>query len=228
MARTGRGTWSRLILRLVLAVLLAPLLVLLAYRFLPVPGTPLMLIRLIEGEPLHYDWVPLEAIAPLLPRLVVAAEDNQFCRHWGFDLDAFQRELERALDGEEARGASTISMQVAKNLFLWPGRSFVRKGFEAWLTPYVELALPKRRIIEIYLNIAEWGPGVYGAEAAARAHFRVAAARLSEVQAAQMAAVLPNPRRWSASAPTPYIQSRASLYSQRVGQLSPAYLGCWR
>ncbi|MBL8690524.1 MAG: monofunctional biosynthetic peptidoglycan transglycosylase [Rhodospirillaceae bacterium] len=218
----------RFLLRLLLAVLLAPLVVLLAYRFLPVPGTPLMLIRLAEGESLRYDWVPLTAIAPSLPRLVVAAEDNLFCRHWGFDVDAFQRELEKALDGEESRGASTISMQVAKNLFLWPGRSFVRKGLEAWLTPYVELVLPKRRIIEIYLNIAEWGPGIYGAEAAARAHFKIPAARLSEGQAAQMAAVLPNPRRWSASAPTGYIQNRAALYRQRVGQLGDAYLGCLR
>lgn len=216
----------RILLRLLLAVLLAPLVVLLAYRFLPVPGTPLMLIRLAEGEPLRYDWVPLTAIAPALPRLVVAAEDNLFCRHWGFDVDAFQRELEKALDGEESRGASTISMQVAKNLFLWPGRSFVRKGLEAWLTPYVELVLPKQRIIEIYLNVAEWGPGIYGAETAARAHFKVPAARLSEGQAAQMAAVLPNPRRWSASSPTTYIQNRARLYRQRVAQLGPAYLGC--
>jgi monofunctional biosynthetic peptidoglycan transglycosylase len=218
----------RFLLGLVAAVLLAPLAVLLAYRFLPVPGTPLMLIRLSEGEPFRYDWVPLTAIAPSLPRLVVAAEDNLFCRHWGFDVDAFQRELERALDGEESRGASTLSMQVAKNLFLWPGRSFVRKGLEAWLKPYVELVLPKRRIIEIYLNIAEWGPGIYGAEAAARAHFKIPATRLNEAQAAQMAAVPPNPRRWSASAPTPYIQNRAALYRQRVGQLGDAYLGCLR
>lgn len=218
----------RLLLRIVAVVLLAPLAALLAYRFLPVPGTPLMLIRLAEGEPLRYDWVPLTAIAPSLPRLVVTAEDNLFCRHWGFDVDAFQRELERALDGEESRGASTLSMQVAKNLFLWPGRSFVRKGLEAWLTPYVELVLPKRRIIEIYLNIAEWGPGIYGAEAAARAHFKIPAARLNEAQAAQMAAVPPNPGRWSASAPTPYIQNRAALYRQRVGQLGDAYLGCLR
>lgn len=218
----------RFLLRFVAVVLLAPLVLLLAYRFLPVPGTPLMLMRLAEGEPLRYDWVSLGEIAPSLPRLVVAAEDNLFCRHWGFDADAVQRELEKALDGEESRGASTLSMQVAKNLFLWPGRSFVRKGLEAWLTPYVELVLPKRRIIEIYLNIAEWGPGIYGAEAAARAHFRVPAARLSEAQAAQMAAVLPHPRRWSASSPTPYIQNRAQLYRQRVGQLGDAYLGCLR
>ncbi|MBM3546370.1 MAG: monofunctional biosynthetic peptidoglycan transglycosylase [Alphaproteobacteria bacterium] len=220
--------WRRLLLTAIAVVLAAPLAVLLVYRFLPPPITPLMIIRQIEGEPLRYDWVPLDAIAPSLPRLVVAAEDNLFCRHWGFDIDALQDELEKALDGEESRGASTISMQVAKNLFLWPYRSFVRKGLEAWLTPYVELALPKRRIIEIYLNIAEWGPGIYGAEAAARTHFKVPAARLKTAQSSQLAAVLPNPRRWSASSPTAYIQNRAALYRQRAAQLGPAYLGCWR
>jgi len=228
MKNSHPGRWRRRLLMIAAVILLAPLLVLAVYRVLPPPVTPLMVIRLIEGESMRYDWVPLDGIAPSLPVLVVAAEDNLFCRHWGFDVDAFQRELERALEGEEARGASTISMQVAKNLFLWPGRSFVRKGLEAWLTPYVELMLPKRRILEIYLNIAEWGPGIYGAEAAARAHFKVAAARLTAAQASQLAAVLPNPRRWSASSPTAYIQNRAALYRQRAAQLGPAYLGCWR
>jgi monofunctional biosynthetic peptidoglycan transglycosylase len=228
MTRSRSGRWWRILLKTVAVVLLAPLVVLAIYRFVPPPGTPLMLIRLAEGESLRYDWVPLDRIAPSLPNLVIAAEDNLFCRHWGFDVDAFQRELEKVLEGEDARGASTISMQVAKNLFLWPGRSFFRKGLEAWLTPYVELMLPKRRIIEIYLNIAELGAGLYGAEAAARGHFGVSAARLSAGQAAQLAAVLPNPRRWSAAAPTPYIQGRANLYRQRVDQLGPGYLGCWR
>ena len=165
-ARTRR--WLRIFLWALGIVLLAPLLVLAVYRFVPPPGTPLMLIRSAEGENLRYRWIPLRAMAPTLPQLVVAAEDNLFCRHWGFDLKALEEQVSSALDGEETRGASTISMQVAKNLFLWPGRSFVRKGLEAWLTPYVELMLPKRRILEIYLNIAEWGPGLYGAEAPRR------------------------------------------------------------
>ncbi len=114
-----------------------------------------------------------------------------------------------------------------RRIVLWPGRSFVRKGLEAWLTPYVELALPKRRILEIYLNIVEWGPGLYGAEAAAQAHFRVPASRLTPQQASHLAAVLPNPRRWSAASPTAYIQGRAQVYRQRVPQMGSNYLGCW-
>lgn len=224
-ARTGR--WRRRFLWALGIVLLAPLLVLAVYRVVPPPGTPLMLVRLAEGEELRYRWVPLKAMVPSLPQLVVAAEDNLFCRHWGFDLKALEEQVSSALEGEETRGASTISMQVAKNLFLWPGRSVIRKGLEAWLTPYVELMLPKRRILEIYLNIAEWGPGIYGAEAAAQTHFRVPASRLTPQQAAQLAAVLPNPRRWSAATPTAYIQGRAQIYRQRVPQLGPDYLGCW-
>ena len=213
MAAQRTGRWRRIVLWAIGIVLLAPLVVLAVYRFVPPPGTPLMLIRLAEGEDLRYRWVPLE--------------DNLFCRHWGFDLKALEEQVSSALDGEETRGASTLSMQVAKNLFLWPGRSFLRKGLEAWLTPYVELVLPKRRILEIYLNIAEWGPGLYGAEAAAQAHFRVPASRLSPQQASQLAAVLPNPRRWSAASPNAYIQGRAQTYRQRVPQLGAEYLGCW-
>jgi monofunctional glycosyltransferase len=220
--------WGRLLGYALISILLAPMAVVLAYRFLPPPGTPLMLIRLVQGEPLDYRFVPLEAIAPDLPRLVVAAEDNLFCRHGGYDTQALQEQIETALEGETARGASTISMQLAKNLFLWPDRSIVRKGLELWLTLYVELLLPKRRIIELYVNVVEWGHGVYGAEAAARTHFRVPAARLSAAQSSLLAAVLPNPRRWAASAPTPYIQQRAAIYRQRVGQLGAAYLGCLR
>jgi monofunctional biosynthetic peptidoglycan transglycosylase len=145
----------RFLRRLLAVIVLAPAAVVPLYRFAPPPGTPLMLIRLAEGERADYRFVPLAQIAPELPRLVVAAEDNLFCRHWGFDTEALQEQIEMALEGETARGASTISMQLAKNLFLWPGRSFVRKGLELWLTPYVELLLPKRRIIELYRNVAE-------------------------------------------------------------------------
>jgi len=119
-------------------------------------------------------------------------------------------------------------MQVAKNLFLWPDRSYLRKGLELWLTAYVELVLPKKRILELYLNIAEWGPGIYGAEAAAQAHFGVPAVRLNAAQAAVLAAVLPNPLRRSAAAPSGYVQDRALLYRQRAGQLDAALVGCWK
>ena len=151
-------------------VLLAPSALLVIYRFLPVPITPLMVIRLIQGEGLNRMWVPLEAIAPALPQAVIAAEDNRFCEHAGFDWQELEGQIDALLAGGRARGASTITMQTAKNLFLWPGRDLVRKALEAWFTPQIELLWPKRRIIEVYLNIAEFGPGIYGAEAAARAY----------------------------------------------------------
>ena len=227
MAAAFPRRWLRRTLWAVVAMLLAPAVVLAAYRFLPPPRTPLMLLRAVEGTGTDYRWVGLDAMAPFLPGLVVAAEDNLFCRHWGIDVAAFGKQVEAALDGERARGASTISMQLAKNLFLWPGRSFLRKGLEFWLTPYVELLLPKRRIIELYLNVVELGPGLYGAEAAAQAHFGVTAARLTISQASQLAAVLPNPRAWSASQPGDYVRERAALYRRRVQQLGPEHLGCW-
>ncbi|MGE4220335.1 MAG: monofunctional biosynthetic peptidoglycan transglycosylase [Alphaproteobacteria bacterium] len=219
--------WRRILIRILGAALLAPLLILLLYRFVPPPGTPLMAIRAFEGESIRKDWRTLDEIAPALPQAVVAAEDNRFCHHWGIDLGAMREQVELAIDGETPRGASTISMQLAKNLFLWPGRSILRKGLEAWLTVYVELVLPKRRILELYLNVAEWGHGVYGAEAAAQAHFGVPAAALTSSQASLLAAVLPNPRDWSPASPSGYVAGRARLYRQRIPQLGPAFLGCW-
>jgi monofunctional biosynthetic peptidoglycan transglycosylase len=191
------------------------------YAVVPPPATPLMLIRAVEGEGWQRDWVPFERIAPALPRAVIAAEDNLFCEHWGFDLQSLRDVVEEYREGERVRGASTITMQTAKNLFLWPGRSMIRKGIEAYLTPYLELLLTKRRILELYLNVAEWGPGVYGAEAAARTHFGRSAAELTEQQAALLAAVLPNPRRFSAGQPSDYIRKRAATLRQRIDQLGP-------
>ena len=219
--------WRRILIWIVGAVLLAPFPVLILYRFVPPPGTPLMAIRLFEGEGIKKHWMPLDSIAAALPQSVVAAEDNLFCQHWGIDLEAMREQVELAIDGETTRGASTISMQLAKNLFLWPGRNIIRKGLEAWLTVYVELVLPKRRILELYLNVAEWGHGIYGAEAAAQAHFGIPASRLSPSQASLLAAVLPNPREWSAAAPSSYVAGRARLYRQRIPQLGPTFLGCW-
>jgi len=209
-----------------LVLVFGPVILLVLYRVVPPPITPLMVIRLFEGEGINKEWTPLEEMQPSLPKLVIAAEDNTFCSHWGFDLEAYQAQLEKSLKGRTSRGASTLSMQLAKNLFLWPGRSYVRKALEIPLTLYVELVLPKRRIMELYLNVVEFGPGIYGAEAAARAHFNTSADKLSLQQAAQLAAVLPNPRRWSASKPTGYIQGRASLYRQRIDELGPDYVAC--
>ena len=217
----------RVLLIGLLIVLLAPSALLLVYRFLPVPITPLMVIRLLQGEGLHKAWVPLEAIAPVLPYAVMASEDNRFCEHAGFDWKELGGQIDAALAGGRARGASTITMQTAKNLFLWPGRDLVRKALEAWFTPQIELLWPKRRIIEVYLNIAEFGPGIYGAEAAARTYFGKSAGELGKGEAALLAAVLPSPRSWSPARPTKYLQRRARTIRTRIDQLGPM-LGCVR
>jgi len=193
----------------------------LVYRIVPPPFTPLMIIRLVQGEGIDKDWVPIERIAPDLRAAVIAAEDNRFCDHSGFDWKELRDAYDDYRSGDSLRGASTISMQTAKNVFLWPSRTLVRKAVEAWFTTLIELQWPKRRIMEVYLNVAEWGPGVYGAEAAARAHFGKSAADLSRREASLLAAVLPNPRRWAAGKPTGYISRRANVVAGRIGQLGP-------
>ena len=134
----------------------------------PPPVTPLMLIRWTEGHSIGKDWVPLEQMSPHLPAAVIAAEDNRFCQHFGFDVDAIRQQVDNYLEGQAVRGASGITQQTAKNLFLWPDRGWFGKALEAWLALGLEVAWPKRRILEVYLNVIEYGPGIYGAEAAAR------------------------------------------------------------
>jgi monofunctional biosynthetic peptidoglycan transglycosylase len=214
--------WLRKVAIVVALVVLAgPPAGLLVYLVLPPPITPLMVIRLFEGEGLTRDWAGLKVISPYLRAAVIAGEDNLFCQHHGFDVDSIADAYDDWRAGERTRGASTISMQTAKNLFLWPGRNPLRKGLEAYVTVWLELLWPKRRIAEVYLNIVEWGPGIYGAEAAAQHYFRIPAARLSRRQAALMAAVLPNPRVWSPARPTAYIQERVHVLERRMGQLGP-------
>lgn len=158
----------RCLLLTVLAVaLVAPAGIIVLYRVINPPITPLMLIRLAEGESISKSWRDLRRISPHLARAVIASEDNRFCEHAGFDLDELAGQVDRWLDGGRPRGASTITMQTAKNLFLWPGRDPLRKVIEAWLTWQIELVWPKSRILEVYLNVVEFGPGIYGAEAAA-------------------------------------------------------------
>jgi monofunctional biosynthetic peptidoglycan transglycosylase len=172
-----------------------------------------------------YDWVDHGQMAACLPISLVAAEDQQFPFHRGFDLDAIAKARRHNERGGKVRGASTISQQVAKNLFLWQGRSWLRKGLEAWYTALIELFWPKQRIIEMYANIAEFGPGVYGAQAASRRFFGRDAARLSAGQCARLAAVLPSPRRYNAATPGPYVQRRAAWIQRQVRQLGgPGYL----
>lgn len=188
----------------------------LLYRDLPPPATPLMLLRSLEGAGMDKTWRPLSAISPNLVLAAMAGEDGKFCGHDGFDWGAIQYAWQHDQRSRMMLGASTISMQTAKNLFLWPDRSWPRKALEVYFTALIELAWSKQRIMEIYLNIVEWAPGVYGAEAAARHHFHKSAATLSAAEASRLAAVLPNPRRWSASQPTGYILERSGVIAARM------------
>lgn len=221
----------KLIFRLLKAVLIVLLAFwgggLLLFRFVDPPATPLMVIRSIErGALVRQDSVALPTIAPTLTQAVIAAEDSRFCMHRGIDLGAVQEALEDYEETGRLRGASTITMQVARNLFLWPGGGFVRKAIEAPLALALDALWPKRRIMEVYLNIAEMGDGLFGAEAAARAHFNKPAARLSSAEAARLAAVLPSPIRWNAARPTAYIERRTAIIQARMAQLNRLQLGC--
>ena len=219
--------WLRRALWVLIALIALPHLLLLFYRLVPPPLTPLMVMRLTEGAGLSKDWVPLDGIASSLPEAVIAAEDNRFCEHHGVDWTEMQAAVGDYWESDRVRGASTITMQTVKNLVLWPGRDMFRKGIEIYLAHYVEIIWPKRRIIEVYLNVAEWGPGVYGAEAAAQRYFGKPASRLSHGESALLAATLPNPRRWRPDRPTAYISNRAASIRRRTGQLGPL-LDCIR
>lgn len=181
------------------------------YRFIPIPGTLLMLSRNInDNAPIHYDWQPLENITPHLALAVVSSEDNLFTQHNGFDLDAIKLAQEEAKKGKKLRGASTISQQTAKNVFLWNGRSWVRKGLEAYFTVLIELIWGKERIMEVYLNCIEMGNGIYGASAVAKHHFGTSADKLTKSQCALIAATLPNPRKYNSAKPSKYMLKRQS------------------
>jgi monofunctional biosynthetic peptidoglycan transglycosylase len=218
------GFFLRFTLRLAAALVVASLLAVLLYRAVDPPLTPLIVLRSLEaaaaGAPIRprQRWVPLARVSPALRRAVIAAEDARFLVHRGIDLEAVReaRAYNARHGGRRLRGASTITMQCARTVFLWPGRTWIRKAFEAYLALLLEAAWGKRRILEVYLNLVEWGPGIYGAEAAAQAYFGVPAARLGLRQAALLAAALPDPRRWSPAAPTPYLGARAAAIARRA------------
>ena len=190
------------------ALFLLTIMMVLPWRWFPPPTSAFMLREQITDEhKIDYQWISWDRFSPHLAIAVVAAEDQKFAVHRGFDFDSIARAMDES--GARRRGASTISQQVAKNLFLWPGRSYVRKGLEAYLTILIETLWPKRRILEIYLNVAEFGPGTFGAEAASRRFFRKPARRLSLREASLLAAVLPNPKRMSADRPSAYVYRRA-------------------
>ncbi|MGL5168171.1 MAG: monofunctional biosynthetic peptidoglycan transglycosylase [Afipia sp.] len=219
----------RRLIRVVVLVVLG--LVLLPYVLTPIysagqPVSTLMIGRFLSGEPVTRKWVDIDAIAPALPRSVVAAEDAKFCFHHGIDWDSVQDILEDAQDGEVSRGGSTITQQVAKNLFLWPGRSVIRKVLEFPLALWIDFVLPKKRILELYLNVAELGPsGQFGAEAGANYAFGRSASMLSAQEAALLASILPNPVTRSARNPGPGVRRLAGTYVQRAQ--SAEISNCW-
>ena len=195
---------------------IGPVVVVAVYRFVPPPVTFLMVQRTIEGRGFQRDWVPMEQISPNLVRAVIAAEDARFCEHMGFDVEAIQKAMVTNEAGKKLRGGSTITQQTAKNVFLWPGRDWVRKGLETWFTALIEVGWGKRRIMEVYLNSIEWGPGVYGAEAAARKNFKVPAKALTVAQSARLAAILPSPLKWKAARPGPYVKRRTGKITRNA------------
>jgi len=217
---TGSSPGLRRAVKVAVLVVLAALL--LPYLLTPLylvvrPVSTLMVWRYVTFQPVTRIWRPLEDIAPVLPRTVIASEDGQFCNHRGIDWRSLRDILKEAEDLEDLRGGSTITQQTAKNLFLWQGRSYVRKALEMPLAVWMDLVLGKRRVMEIYLNVAEWGPsGQFGAEAGARRAFKTSAADLDARQAALMAAMLPNPRRRDAQKPGPAVRRLAGIYQRRA------------
>lgn len=234
-----RGSLRRRLL-LVLAkaaigLVMLSVLAVLVLRFVPPVTSAFMAARYAEGvfgsrayTAIDYRWVNWKKISPNMPLAAVAAEDQKFPDHFGFDFDAMADAFERLEEDGRLRGGSTISQQVAKNLFLWKGQSFFRKGIEAGFTVLIETFWPKRRILEVYLNIAEFGDGVYGVEAAAQRYFGKPAAKLSQREAARLAAVLPNPIRFKAAAPSAYVERRTARIERQMRNLGSSYLrGAW-
>lgn len=220
--------WLR---NLLIFFFISSLSVVVAYKYIPVYYTPLMLIRLYEQNKegrelkLKHQWVPLSQIAQPLVQAVVASEDNLFLEHNGFDLEQIQKARKEAEKGKRVRGASTISQQTAKNVFLWPAKSYVRKGFEVYFTFLIEWIWGKERIMEVYLNSIEMGDGIYGAEAVANLHFDKQAYQLNRYEAALVAATLPNPRRFNSAKPSAYMRKRQATILSLMGKMFQIDMG---
>lgn len=204
----------------------------LVYRLVPVYFTPLIGIRLVEQMldenktvRLKKSWQPINQISPHMIQAVVAAEDQKFLEHFGFDIDAIQKALEGNKAGRNLKGGSTISNQTAKNVFLWPGRNYLRKGLEAYFTFLIEVLWSKERIMEVYLNVIETGDGIYGVEAAAQSYYNKPAEKLNRSEAAMIAAVLPNPLLWSPAKPTAYNYQRQRWILRNMNNLRPLEMG---
>ncbi len=220
-------TMVRWFSRFLLLFIATSVLLVLVLRWVAPPASSFMLQSHFQGEPagsdqrptIHYDWVSYLEISPVMALAVIAAEDQRFPLHGGFDFHEIKKALKTKAEGGALRGASTITQQVAKNLFLWPGRSLLRKGMEAWFTMLIEILWSKRRILEMYLNIAEMGAYTFGAEAASQRFFRKRAAQLSQAEAALLAAVLPNPVRYRVDSPSPHVRRRQAWILRQMRQL---------
>jgi monofunctional glycosyltransferase len=221
------GLWPKRGLKLLAALVIAPFVLTIFYVVVPPPVTNLMLLRALHGNSINKDWVSLDQMSPYLSASVLSSEDARFCSHWGVDWTEMQGVIDDVMDDDEGpvRGASTISMQAAKNLFLWDGRSFVRKVLEIPVALWMDLVWSKRRMMEVYLNIVEWAPGVYGAEAAAQFHFKKSALKLTRKEAALLAAVLPNPIKRKAGKPSKGVRRIARRIELRALIMGP-YLTC--
>ncbi|MFR9165505.1 MAG: monofunctional biosynthetic peptidoglycan transglycosylase [Dysgonomonas sp.] len=216
--------WVR---NIIIGLFLFSLLQVITFKFIPVYFTPLMIIRSIEqkseGKDIKWEhkWVSIDKISPYLPQAVVASEDNLFLDHSGFDFNQIEKAREEAEKGKRLRGASTISQQTAKNVFLWNGKSYIRKGLEAYYTLLIELIWGKKRIMEVYLNSIEMGDGIYGAEAVAKNHFNKTAEKLTRDECALIAATLPNPRKFNSAKPSKYILKRKNQIISLMGKIKP-------
>lgn len=232
--KASPGGIFRRVLRVAAWILPGIVAIIFILRFVPPPTSAFMLVRHVErltgsapGPAVMYMWTSMDNIPEHMALAVVAAEDQNFPHHFGFDVDAIARAMEHNRQKSSIRGASTISQQVAKNLFLWSGRSYLRKGLEAGLTVLIELMWPKKRILEVYLNIAEFGDGTYGVKAASRRFFNKTPDKLTVREAALLASVLPSPRRSSASHPSAYVRQRTEWIQNQMRQLGPGHID-WR
>lgn len=215
------------VLRVFVAACIGSILLVAVFAWLPVPATPLTAIRAVQsafaGQPVKFQksWIPIEKMSPVILKAAIASEDFRFVEHNGFDFQAIKKAIEANRRAERRghgrlRGGSTISQQTAKNVFLWPGRNYLRKGLEAWLTVWIEAFWSKRRILEVYLNVIEFGDGVYGVEAASRRYFKKSANKLNASEAALLIAVLPNPKRFKVDRPSGYVRYRQTAILRRL------------
>jgi monofunctional biosynthetic peptidoglycan transglycosylase len=221
MAKSSRArTALRILGRGILYFVIGSVLWVALYRFVPPPVTATMLVNAVDGRGITKDWMSLDDMSSNMPVAAIAAEDGNFCRHFGFDFKAMYNALENNIEGRrKIRGGSTISQQTAKNAFLWQNGGYVRKALEAWFTLLIELLWSKERIMEVYLNVAETGIGTYGANAGSMRYFRHDASRLSRAEAARIAAVLPLPKKRAAISPTGYTRRYGDRIARRMGQV---------